>query len=305
MDRNGDNSVLPRISWIGTGIMGNAMCGRLLSAGYSCTVFSRTRLKAENLLEAGAQWAESPSEAAEKADVVFTMVGYPADVESVILDPEKGVLSGMRHGQSGASRTRIVVDMTTSRPSLAVEIAKRAEEIGVQALDAPVSGGDIGAKNGTLSIMVGGSRAAFEALRPIWDILGSNIRHQGGPGMGQHTKMMNQILIAGNMLGVCEALRYGKEVGLDLNVALESVISGAAGSWSLSNLGPRILREDFAPGFKIRHFVKDLRIALDEAASTGLDIPGVCLAERLYSELIEAGFADAGTQSLVKWDGKG
>ncbi len=302
MSDNGKKSDRPKLAWIGTGIMGAAMCGRLLSAGYSCVVFNRTKSKAENLLEAGADWAETPADAAMQADVVFVMVGYPSDVESVVLDSETGVLAGMRRIEAVKdARKKIVVDMTTSRPSLAVKIAEIAEKMGVYALDAPVSGGDVGAKNGSLSIMAGGSRVAFEELAPIWKILGANVRLQGGPGMGQHAKMTNQILIAGNMLGVCEALRYAKEAGLDPNQALASVSSGAAGSWSLSNLGPRILRGDFAPGFKIAHFVKDLRIALDEAASMKLALPAVKLAEKLYSKLVESGFAEAGTQALVKW----
>lgn len=292
-----------KIAWIGTGIMGRAMCGRLIEAGYSCTVYNRTREKAIPLLEAGAQWAETPADAAKNADAVFTIVGFPADVESVILDPETGVLAGWETEKNGKTdgKRKIVADMTTSRPSLAVKIAQVAEKRGVWALDAPVSGGDIGAKNGTLSIMAGGCREAFDALEPIWKILGTNVRFQGTAGMGQHTKMVNQILIAGNMLGVCEALRYAKSVGLDPAAVLESVSTGAAGSWSLANLAPRILRDDLAPGFKITHFVKDLRIALDEARAVGLELPGVTLAERLYAELMDAGLADAGTQALVKW----
>lgn len=293
----------PEIAWIGTGIMGRAMCGRLIEAGYSCTVYNRTREKALPLLDAGARWAETPAEAAENADAVFTIVGFPADVEAVILDPETGVLAAWdpERAENGDGKKKIVVDMTTSRPSLAVRIAQAAEKRGVWALDAPVSGGDVGAKNGTLSIMAGGCREAFDALEPIWKVLGTNVRFQGAAGMGQHTKMVNQILIAGNMLGVCEALRYAKSVGLDPAEVLGSVSTGAAGSWSLSNLAPRILRDDFAPGFKITHFVKDLRIALDEARSAGLELPGVELAERLYAELMDAGLADSGTQALVKW----
>lgn len=293
---------LPKIGWIGTGIMGAAMCRRLMEAGYSCTVYSRTQVKAYPLLDCGARWAETPAEVARLSDIIFTMVGYPMDVEQVILNPENGVLVGCE--TKNGNTPKIIVDMTTSRPSLAEKIALCAAEKGVSALDAPVSGGDIGAKNGTLSIMVGGGRETFEALRPIWEILGKTIHYQGGPGMGQHTKMMNQILIAGTMLGMCEALRYAQCVGLDVPHALESVSTGAAGSWSLTNLAPRVLRDDFAPGFKITHFVKDLRIALDEARTRNLTIPGVELAERLYSELQDAGLADAGTQALVQWSPK-
>jgi 3-hydroxyisobutyrate dehydrogenase len=288
-----------KISWIGTGIMGRSMCRRLMNAGHECVVFNRTRAKAQDLLDAGALWVESPAEAARRADVVFTMVGFPADVEDVILNPATGVLAGFRENSS--PNQKILVDCTTSRPSLAEKIAQEAEKLGVWALDAPVSGGDVGAKNGTLSIMVGGPREAFDALEPLWKVLGTNVRWQGGPGMGQHTKMVNQILIAGNMMGMCEALRYAQTVGLDVPNALESVSTGAAGSWSLSNLGPRILRGDFAPGFKIMHFVKDLRIALEEAREKGLDIPAVQLAEKLYAELMERGLADEGTQALIKY----
>ncbi|MDO4627974.1 MAG: NAD(P)-dependent oxidoreductase [Planctomycetia bacterium] len=301
---------LPKIGWIGTGIMGTAMCRRLMEAGYSCTVYSRTQVKAYSLLDCGACWAETPAEVARQSDIIFTMVGYPTDVEQVILAPENGVLAGCRTENSteiteNNSPRKIIVDMTTSRPSLAEKIASCAAKKGVSALDAPVSGGDIGAKNGTLSIMVGGYRETFDALCPIWEILGKTIHYQGGPGMGQHTKMMNQILIAGTMLGMCEALRYAQCVGLDVPHALKSVSTGAAGSWSLTNLAPRVLRDDFAPGFKITHFVKDLRIALDEAYARNLQIPGVELAERLYSELQDAGLADAGTQALVQWPKKG
>lgn len=288
-----------KIAWIGTGIMGGAMCARLLDAGYTCFVYNRTPEKAQPLLNAGAHLASSPADAASKADVVFTMVGFPQDVEEVILHPETGVLAGFRRNPS--QEQKIVADMSTSRPSLAEKIALIAEPQNVWSLDAPVSGGDVGAKNGTLSIMVGGNSAAFEQLAPIWKIFGTNICHQGAPGAGQHTKMMNQILIAGNMLGMCEALRYAEAAGLNLKNALSSVSSGAAGSWSLSNLAPRILNGNLEPGFKIAHFLKDLRIALDEAAARHLETPAVQLAERVYSELNDAGFGAKGTQALIRW----
>ncbi|MDO5113634.1 MAG: NAD(P)-dependent oxidoreductase [Planctomycetia bacterium] len=283
------------IGWIGTGIMGAAMCGRLLENGYACTVFNRTRQRAETLLQKGATWADSPREVAGKCGIVFTMVGYPQDVEEVILHPETGVLQGFRENQASE---KIVVDMTTSRPSLAVAIAEKAVADHVFSLDAPVSGGDLGAVSGTLSIMVGGERKIFEKLMPIWNILGKTILFQGKPGSGQHTKMVNQILIAGNMLGMCEALRYGQAVGLDLEKVLASVSTGAAGSWSLSHLAPRILRNDFAPGFKIRHFVKDLKIALEEAKAASLSLATVALATQLYEHLVQAGYAEEGTQAL-------
>lgn len=287
------------IGWIGTGIMGAAMCGRLLENGYACTVFNRTRQRAEALLQKGATWADSPREVAGKCGIVFTMVGYPQDVEEVILHPETGVLQGFRENQASE---KIVVDMTTSRPSLAVAIAEKAAADHVFSLDAPVSGGDVGAVSGTLSIMVGGDRKIFEKLMPIWNILGKTILFQGKPGSGQHTKMVNQILIAGNMLGMCEALRYGQAVELDLEKVLASVSTGAAGSWSLSHLAPRILRNDFAPGFKIRHFVKDLKIALEEAKAASLSLPTVALATQLYEHLVQVGYAEEGTQALFLED---
>ncbi|MDO4584273.1 MAG: NAD(P)-dependent oxidoreductase [Planctomycetia bacterium] len=283
------------IGWIGTGIMGGAMCERLLEKGYSCTVFNRTRQRAEKLLQKGARWADSPREVAKTCDLVFTMVGYPHDVEEVILHPETGVLRGFRENHAAE---KIVVDMTTSRPSLAVRIAEKAAAENVFSLDAPVSGGDIGARSGTLSIMVGGEPKIFEELMPIWNILGKTVVFQGKPGAGQHTKMVNQILIAGNMLGMCEALRYGQAVGLDLENVLSSVATGAAGSWSLSHLAPRILQNDFAPGFKIRHFLKDLKIALEEAHAVSLPLPTVQLAAQLYERLSQAGLAEEGTQAL-------
>ncbi|MDO4574893.1 MAG: NAD(P)-dependent oxidoreductase [Planctomycetia bacterium] len=284
-----------RIGWIGTGIMGGAMVARLLAAGHTCVVFSRTKGRAENLLAAGAVWADSPRRVAEACDVVFTMVGFPTDVEEVILNPETGVLRGFQ--ETGAAG-KMVVDMTTSRPSLAKRIFEAAAKIGVSSLDAPVSGGDVGAKNGTLSIMVGGTHETFEKLADVWEILGKTVQFQGAAGAGQHTKMVNQILIAGNMMGVCEALRYAKKAGLDTDTVLASVATGAAGSWSLSHLGPRILNGDFAPGFRIRHFVKDLRIALEEADAMELDLPGTTLAKRLYELLQDSGHGDDGTQAL-------
>lgn len=300
----------PKIGWIGTGVMGGACASRLLAAGYEVAVFTRTRSKAEPLLDAGAVWADSPRAVAEQSDVVFSIVGYPRDVREVFFGAD-GVLSawssavdasdaGPRDGSSGAATGKIFVDMTTSSPELAVEIADAAARAGFDALDAPVSGGDVGAKNGTLSIMVGGSDAAFERLSPIFANLGTNVRRQGGPGAGQRTKTTNQILIAGNMIGVCEALLYAYRAGLDLDAVLASVSSGAAGSWSLSNLAPRILQGNFAPGFYVEHFVKDLGIALDDAERLRLSLPGVALARQLYLALIAQGGGRFGTQALIK-----
>jgi 3-hydroxyisobutyrate dehydrogenase len=280
-----------RIGWIGAGVMGTSMCSHLIRRGFAMTVFNRTRAKVEPLLQLGARWANSPKQVAEASDVVFLIVGFPADVRSVMLGPD-GALAGSRPGM-------VLVDMTTSDPSLAIEIAQAAAGSGVYSIDAPVSGGDVGAKEARLSIMIGGDRAAFEALRPCWGAMGRTIVHQGGPGAGQHAKMVNQVLIATNMIGVCEALLYGYKAGLDLNTVMESVASGAAGSWSLSNLGPRIVNNRFEPGFFVEHFIKDMGIALSEAKRMGLALPGLALANQLYIALAAQGHARDGTHSLM------
>lgn len=279
-----------RIGWIGTGVMGSAMCGHLLKQGYSATVFNRTRRKAEPLLSEGAKWASSPAEVAAQSDVIFTIVGFPYDVRSVILGSE-GTLAAC---SSGA----ILVDMTTSQPTLAIEIASSAEQRGVMSIDAPVSGGDVGAREARLSIMVGGRSEAVEAVMPCFEAMGKTIVHQGGPGAGQHTKMVNQTLIATNMVGVCEALLYAHRAGLDLETVLQSVASGAAGSWSLSNLGPRIIANNFDPGFFVEHFVKDMGIALEEAKRMNLALPGLALANQLYLALQAQGHGRQGTHAL-------
>ncbi|WP_428268277.1 NAD(P)-dependent oxidoreductase [Haliangium sp.] len=279
-----------RIGWVGTGVMGASMCGHLIDAGYAATVYTRTRDKAQPLLERGARWADSPRAVAEAAEVVFTMVGYPADVREVVLGPS-GVLAGAAPGS-------FLVDFTTSEPSLAVEIAAAAQAKGVASIDAPVSGGDVGAREARLSIMVGGDPEAVDALMPCFERMGKTIVHQGGPGAGQHTKMVNQVLIATNMIGVCEALLYGYKAGLDLPTVMRSVASGAAGSWSLSNLGPRIIDGRFEPGFFVEHFLKDMGIALAEARRMGLSLPGLALAEQLYLALAAQGHARDGTHAL-------
>ena len=279
-----------RIGWIGTGVMGASMCGHLLARGFSATVYNRTRGKAERLLAQGAVWADSPREVAQHSDVVFTIVGFPRDVREVVLGPE-GALAGSKPGS-------ILVDMTTSEPSLAIEIAAAAREKGVVSLDAPVSGGDVGAREARLSIMIGGDTDAIEALRPCWEAMGKTFIRQGGPGAGQHTKLVNQTLIASNMVGVCEALLYGYRAGLDLNRVLESVASGAADSWSLSNLGPRIIQNNFDPGFFVQHFIKDMGIALDEARRMGLVLPGLALAHQLYLAVAAQGHGRKGTHAL-------
>jgi 3-hydroxyisobutyrate dehydrogenase len=280
-----------KVGWIGTGVMGSSMCGHVLDGGYSVVLFTRTKARAEPLLARGAVWADAPKEVAAASDVVFSIVGYPADVREVILG-EEGALAGARPGTT-------LVDMSTSEPSLAQEIYERARAVGVDSVDAPVSGGDVGARNAALSIMVGGDREAVERLRPLFELMGKTIVHQGGPGSGQHTKMVNQILIATGMIGVCEALLYGYRAGLDLETVLESVAGGAAGSWSLSNYGPRMLKGDFEPGFFVEHFVKDMEIALGEARRANLSLPGLALAHELYIALKAQGGSRKGTQALL------
>jgi len=280
-----------RIGWIGTGVMGANMCSHLLEAGFQATLFSRTRAKAEPLLARGAHWAESPRAVAEQSDLVFSIVGFPADVREVLLGTS-GALAGCQPGS-------VLVDMTTSEPSLAIEIAAVASKQKVTSIDAPVSGGDVGAKNGTLSIMIGGDRATAESLAPCWDAMGSHWVCQGGPGAGQHTKMVNQTLVGAGMVGICEALLYGYRAGLDLERVLQSIASGAAGSWSLSNLGPRILAGNFDPGFFVEHFIKDIGIVLAEAKKMDLALPGMALAEQLYLALAAQGHGRKGTHALI------
>ncbi len=281
-----------RIGWIGTGVMGASMAGHIVDAGYAVTVFNRTREKTASLIERGAKWADSPAAVAQASDVVFSIVGVPDDVREVILGDD-GVLSAIRDGT-------VIVDMTTSEPTLAEQIAKEAKLKGVVSIDAPVSGGDVGAKNGTLSIMIGGDQATVNELKPLWQAMGSKWVHQGGPGSGQHTKMVNQTLVAAGMVGVCEALLYGYRAGLDLNQVLESVSSGAAGSWSLTHLGPRIIAGNFAPGFFVDHFLKDMGIVLAEARRMKLSLPGLALAEQLYLAAKAQGHGRDGTHALMR-----
>lgn len=279
-----------KIGWIGTGVMGASMCGHLIDAGFAATVYNRTKAKAQGLLDKGAAWGETPKEVAAASDVVFTIVGFPTDVRNVILG-EEGVLAGAKAGD-------VIVDMTTSEPSLAIEIAEIAAEKSVVSVDAPVSGGDIGAKEARLSIMIGGDEEAVAALAPCWEAMGKTIVRQGGPGAGQHTKMVNQTLIASGMIAVCEGLLYGYKAGLDLETVLKSVGSGAAGSWSLTNLAPRIINNNFDPGFFVEHFVKDMGIALAEARRMGIALPGLALAEQLYQGVKAQGHGRDGTQAL-------
>lgn len=280
------------LGWIGTGIMGQAMAGRLLAAGHTLSVFNRTRQKTEALMAGGAQWCDTPAEVARGAEIIFTMVGVPADVEEVYFGP-RGLFSV---GQAAGS---ITVDMTTSPPELARRIAATAVARGGQALDAPVTGGDVGAREGTLVIMVGGDAAAFERVLPLLRLLGKNIERVGGPGAGQQAKLANQILIAGTMIGLCEALLLAARAGLDRTQLIGLLGQGAAGSWSLQRLGPRIERGDYAPGFMVEHFLKDLGLALHEAQALGLHLPGVELAHTLYAKAHALGHGRNGTQALI------
>lgn len=282
---------MERIGWIGTGVMGAPMCGHLLEAGFPVTVFTRTAARARPLLERGAAWAGSPREVAATCDVTCTMVGHPSDVREVVLGPD-GALAGARPGA-------LLVDFSTSEPGLAREIAAKARGRGVGSIDAPVSGGDVGAREARLSIMVGGEAGDVERLRPLLERLGRTIVHHGPAGSGQHAKMTNQVLVAAGMIGVCEALLYAHRAGLDPQKVLASVGGGAATSWALLNLGPRMHARDWEPGFLVEHFVKDLGIALVESRRMELDLPGLALAERLYAELASQGHGRDGTQSLV------
>jgi len=276
--------------------MGTSMVKHCFNAGYTdLTVFSRTESKAQPILALGSsvQWAATPKLVAEKSDVVICMVGFPSDVRQVILDGESGILSGLKPGS-------VLIDMTTSEPSLAIEIAQAASERGVYSLDIPVSGGDIGARNATLTMMIGGEESALEAVRPLLNCMGKSINHMGGPGCGQHTKMANQIIICTNMIGVCEGLLYAYKAGLNVEKVLQAVGGGAAASFSLNSYGPRILKRDMNPGFYVEHFVKDLQIALDESRKLGLVLPGLNTAKMMYEMLIQHGGSKLGTQALIQ-----
>jgi 3-hydroxyisobutyrate dehydrogenase len=280
-----------RIGWIGTGVMGQSMCQHVMKAGYSVTVFNRSADKAQPLVRAGAKMVLTPEQVAKESDIVFAIVGYPKDVREVFLG-NTGALNGSRPGT-------ILVDMTTSDPTLAKEIEATAGQHGVGALDAPVSGGDIGAKEARLSIMVGGEQPVFDAVKPLFEVMGKTIVLQGGPGSGQHTKMVNQILIANNMMGVCEALLYAYRAGLDPTTVLTSVGSGAAASAALNVLWPRMIKKDFEPGFYVEHFIKDMGIALAEVERMQLVLPGLALAKQLYQAVMAQGRGRKGTQALL------
>lgn len=285
------------VGFVGLGVMGHSMAGHILDAGYGLLVYTRSRSKADDLLARGAVWMDSPRALAGESNVVITIVGYPKDVEEVYFG-DHGLLAGVRKGAT-------LIDMTTSSPALAVRIADAAKERGASALDAPVSGGDKGAREATLAIMVGGESDVFERMLPLLRVLGKNILLQGGPGCGQHAKMANQIAIASNMMGVCEAIAYAKNAGLNPEQVLASISEGAAGSWSLSNYGPRILAGNFAPGFYVKHFIKDMKIAVEEARNMKLVVPGLTQSLELYERLAEKGCENDGTHALYKlYDGE-
>ena len=280
------------VGFIGLGVMGASMAAHLMDGGYDLIVYNRTRIKAEPLLSRGAKWADTPAEVAAQSDVVVTIVGYPRDVEEVYLG-ENGILTTKKGGY--------VVDMTTSSPMLAKRIYEAAKAKGIAALDAPVSGGDIGARKAQLVIMVGGDREAFDALQPVFNLLGRTIRYFGEAGAGQYTKMVNQIAIASGMVGVAEAVAFAKKAGLNPTDVVETISGGAAASWTLSNLAPRMIRGDTAPGFFIKHIIKDMKIALECAEEMHLEMPGLALAKRLYDQLAARGMEDCGTQTIVQW----
>ncbi len=284
---------MKKIGFIGTGVMGTGMIKNLLKAGYPVTVYNRTQAHAATAIAAGATWAVSPAAATIDADVVISMVGFPQDVEQIYFG-DQGILSA-------AQASQILVDMTTSKPALAVKIATAAAEKKIATLDAPVSGGDIGAKNGTLTIMVGGDQSTYQTVLPVFEAMGQQVQLFGGPGKGQATKMANQIMIAGTMTGMTEMLVYAKAAGLDLKAVLQTVSAGSAANWSLTNYGPRILAADYTPGFFAKHFLKDLRIALEEADQMHLNLPATTEAKKLYETLVDnQGLGNDGTQALIK-----
>jgi 3-hydroxyisobutyrate dehydrogenase len=283
--------VQKKIGWVGVGVMGEPMCGHLLVEGYAVNVFSRTQEKATGLLQKGAFWCGSAAEVAARSDIIFTMVGSPDEVREVYFSAE-GVFNGIKSGST-------VVDMSTTAPSLSLEIAEKARQLGVQAVDAPVSGGDVGARDGTLSIMAGGEEPVVNEVRPLFDCLGKSIIYMGSAGSGQHTKLCNQLVVAGTMIGVCEALLYASKSGLDCNQLIAAIRPGAAGCWTLDNLAPRIVKGDDAPGFMVDHFIKDLGIAVKEAEALQLDLPGLKLAHDLYTETQKIGHGQSGTQALI------
>ena len=281
-----------KIGFIGTGVMGNPMASHILKEGYELYVYNRTSVKTQSLVASGAHACDSPGSVAEMCDIIFAIVGFPKDVETVFLG-SNGIVEKAKPGS-------IIVDMTTSTPDLAKKIASVAIKKGLHSLDAPVSGGDVGAKSGMLSIMVGGKKEIFDRVLPLFELMGSNVVYQGSAGSGQHTKMANQIGIASSMLAMCESLTYAKAAGLDQKTVLKSISSGAAGSWSLTNLAPRILRDDYEPGFFVRHFIKDMQIAIDSSEAMGIPIPGLKVAKAKFDQIADQGLDNKGTQAVIK-----
>ncbi|MEK4948488.1 MAG: NAD(P)-dependent oxidoreductase [Carnobacterium inhibens] len=281
-----------KIGFIGTGVMGASIVKHLLAADYSVTVYNRTKSKADELISLGAKWADTPAEVTEKNELVFTIVGYPQDVEETYFG-ENGIFKT-------ATENHILVDMTTSTPTLAQKLYEEGNKKGIKVLDAPVSGGDLGAKNGTLTVMVGGDESTYEKVKPFFDLFSAKVNLQGKAGSGQHTKMANQIMIAGTMTGMAELLVYANAANLDLEKVLDTVGGGSAQNWSLANYAPRILKEDYTAGFFVKHFIKDLKIALDEAEKMSLDLPATRQAKELYEELAQNGFENDGTQAIIK-----
>lgn len=283
---------MKRVGFIGTGVMGSSIVEHLLQNDYEVTVFNRTKKKTDHLVQLGAEWKESPKEVARDSDVIFTMVGYPSDVEEVYYG-ERGVFQNDMKG-------KILIDLTTSTPSLAEKIYNTAAEKGGSALDAPVSGGDLGARNGTLTIMVGGDEQTFTEAEKIMSLFSKTLERHGPAGSGQHTKMANQIMVAGTMTGMTEMLVYAQKAGLDLEKVIRTLNGGAAANWSLANYGPRILKEEYSPGFFVKHFIKDLKIVLEEAEKMAIDLPGTKKAKALYDQLQDKGFENDGTQALIR-----
>lgn len=284
---------MKNIGFIGVGVMGKSMVRNLMKHGYEVSIYTRTKAKVLDVIEEGAHWCEDIKTCVEGSSVIITMVGYPTDVEEVYFGAE-GILENAKKGT-------YVIDMTTTSPKLSKKIYEKASEKNIFALDAPVSGGDIGAKNGTLAIMVGGDKEAFDAALPMFKCLGTNIIYEGPASFGQHTKMANQIALAGAISGVCEAMTYAKKVGLDVETMLSSISTGAAGSWQMSNMAPRMLKNDFAPGFYVKHYIKDMKIAEEEASQVNLELNILKDVLSMYLELEKRGLGDLGTQSLIKY----
>ncbi|MCF7941418.1 MAG: NAD(P)-dependent oxidoreductase [Spirochaetia bacterium] len=286
-----DTAAMNTIGWIGTGVMGRWMCSHLLKAGYQVVVHNRTKEKAQPLLQEGARWVDSPAEAARQSQIIFTIIGYPKDVQEVYFGPD-GIIEALSEGA-------ITIDMTTTSPSLSVRIAQACTHRGAHALDAPVSGGDVGAREARLAIMAGGEKQVFDQVLPLFELMGKHIMYEGAAGSGQHTKMCNQITIAGTMIGVCEAMLYGARAGLDMEKMVGTISKGAAGCWTLDNLAPRIIKKDYDPGFFVDHFIKDMGIALEEAARMGIALPGLALVHQLYLAVQASGHGLDGTQALI------